>query len=646
MVFRLLPSDADKNKSRRAIKIMSSEDARNGKKSYWDELDIKGCVKNLSPKIWKLSHLTRLFLNDNQLQRLPPDISFLRNLFLLDLSCNKLRSLPAELGDLYNLRELLLNNNCLRSLPYELGKLFQLQSLGLAGNPLHPDLLSMYNKGTARLLTYFLDNLAHNLDPPERMWFKVNDPEDTGMAMAVFSVMSYNILCDKYATRQMYGYCPPWALNWEYRRKIIYNDLISHGADIISLQEVETCEYSNFFVPELKLHGYEGVFSPKSRAKHMGDDDKQHVDGCAIFWKTTKFALAREHLIEFNQIAMENNEGSEHMLNRVTTKDNIGIVVLLQTREGLYDPHMTGQVEYPRQYILAANAHMHWDPEYSDVKLIQTIMFCHELKKICETSMHEFPIPKASLNQRSIAMPMIVCGDLNSLPQSGVVEYLTTGRVSTSHEDFRDLKYTKTLGNFNQCLRESTGQIDPSTITHPFKLNSSYDDTEHGCLEYSNNTFEFKGIIDYIFYTRNHLRNLSVLAGIDNTWFMENNIVGCPHPNIPSDHIPLLAEYQLYPPNFKPQSPSLPNNHSGIMSQHARQGPQAHHHGSSSPSYPHNMASHVSFQSHHGMQGRYPPLFPGSHAGGRSLIGPQRQSPITANNIAPGMSSIGHPGRR
>lgn len=36
----------------------------------------------------------------------------------------------------------------------------------------------------------------------------------------IFTVMCYNVLCDKYATRQMYGYCPSWALNWDYRKKV------------------------------------------------------------------------------------------------------------------------------------------------------------------------------------------------------------------------------------------------------------------------------------------------------------------------------------------------------------------------------------------------------------------------------------------
>jgi CCR4-NOT transcription complex subunit 6 len=48
--------------------------------------------------------------------------------------------------------------------------------------------------------------------------------------------MNYNILCDKYATRHVYGYCPSWALKWDYRRKQIFDELRSYAADIIALQ--------------------------------------------------------------------------------------------------------------------------------------------------------------------------------------------------------------------------------------------------------------------------------------------------------------------------------------------------------------------------------------------------------------------------
>lgn len=53
--------------------------------------------------------------------------------------------------------------------------------------------------------------------------------------------MCYNVLCDKYATRQLYGYCPSWALNWEYRKKNIMQEIMGCNADIISLQVRQDC---------------------------------------------------------------------------------------------------------------------------------------------------------------------------------------------------------------------------------------------------------------------------------------------------------------------------------------------------------------------------------------------------------------------
>lgn len=63
-----------------------------------------GNVRNVSPILWQFEHLTALYLNDNNLLRLPNDIGNLINLRSLDISSNKLRSLPAELGELIHLR--------------------------------------------------------------------------------------------------------------------------------------------------------------------------------------------------------------------------------------------------------------------------------------------------------------------------------------------------------------------------------------------------------------------------------------------------------------------------------------------------------------------------------------------------------------
>lgn len=60
---------------------------------------------------------------------------------------------------------------------------------------------------------------------------------------------------------------------------------------------------------------------------------------------------------------------------------------------------------------------MHWDPEFSDVKLIQTMMLMSELKKVVEESYQVIRPDEQMVDCNSI--PMILCGDLNSLPESG-----------------------------------------------------------------------------------------------------------------------------------------------------------------------------------------------------------------------------------
>ena len=53
-------------------------------------------------------------------------------------------------------------------------------------------------------------------------------------------------------------------------------------------QEVETEQYFNYFLPQLSSQGYEGIFQPKSRARTMQEEERKHVDGCAIFYHNSK----------------------------------------------------------------------------------------------------------------------------------------------------------------------------------------------------------------------------------------------------------------------------------------------------------------------------------------------------------------------
>jgi len=66
---------------------------------------------------------------------------------------------------------------------------------------------------------------------------------------------------------------------------------------LFAWQEVETEQFYSYFQPELKKNGYAGVFSAKSRARTMTEQERKHVDGCAIFYKTSKYVHSRAAVI-------------------------------------------------------------------------------------------------------------------------------------------------------------------------------------------------------------------------------------------------------------------------------------------------------------------------------------------------------------
>jgi len=49
-----------------------------------------------------------------------------------------------------------------------------------------------------------------------------------------------------------------------------------------------------------------------------------------------RFRAIKDHLVEFNQLAIEAAEGSHDMINRVMTKDNIGLALMVETTEGVW----------------------------------------------------------------------------------------------------------------------------------------------------------------------------------------------------------------------------------------------------------------------------------------------------------------------
>lgn len=489
----------------------------------WTGIDLGGIrLKVLAPSLFAFEHITTLYINHNHLTALSPAISNLRHLTHLDATGNMLGMIPPELGLVTTLKELLLFDNQLVDLPLELGTLYQLEFLGIEGNPLSDTIRhAMAEKGTSGLIAYFRDNCPPPAAPPSRKWEMVEDDPDTvdaetDHASETFSLMSYNILADRYAPATMYGYTPSWALDWQYRKDAIMAEISDPSLDIICLQEVEDEVFHEFLLPRLTEMGYEGAFSQKTRARTMSKEERRKVDGCATFWKSNKYQLIEQHVIEFNRLALSKADmRTDDMFNRIMPFDNISSVCLLESRA-------------TDSRLIIANAHIHWDPVYRDVKLVQVAMLVDEVDKIGSQFARLPPKrhnpddpashgrPPVPVYSAGTDIPIIICGDYNSEPHSAVYDFFSRGEVPAGHEDFMSHEY---------------GQYTSHGMSHRLGLRSAY--ANIGELPLTNHTPGFAGAIDYIWYSQANMSVTSLLGEVDKDYI--GKVVGFPNPHFPSE---------------------------------------------------------------------------------------------------------------
>lgn len=523
------------------------EEARRAKergcRQDWLILDFSGQgLRALSNALFRYNFLDKLYINHNKLTKIPPAIRHLKHLTVLDASGNNLTDLPTELGLVTTLKQLLLFDNQITTIPPEFGTLYQLDVLGIEGNPLQEALKQiMIKDGTKALIQYLRENCPVPLAPNARDWVVLNDGDKPGNKEEDrFTVLCYNILCDKYATQNMYGYTASWALDWEFRKDLILQELQNHNADIVCLQEVATDSYEEVFSPALAYHEYKGVFWPKTRARVMNESEKKNVDGCATFYKTTKYNLIDKQVIDFSSsaIAREDMKKTADIYNRVMPKDNIAVVAFLENK-------LTGY------RVIIANVHVTWDPAFKDVKLVQTAMLMEELGKISAKFAAEHPPSRTTIGAsenpppnvtyaEGTQIPLIICGDFNSTADSGVFELLSKGSIHSEHDDLAG----RTYGNFTK-----------DGMSHPFSLKSSYSNI--GELPFTNYTPGFVGAIDYIWYSTNSLQVTGLLGEVDKK-YMER-VAGFPNVHFPSDHICLMTEFQVKPQKAKLVKPPPPD---------------------------------------------------------------------------------------
>ncbi|XP_077213840.1 carbon catabolite repressor protein 4 homolog 1-like isoform X2 [Tasmannia lanceolata] len=338
-----------------------------------------------------------------------------------------------------------------------------------------------------------------------------------------FRVLSYNVLSDIYAFGGYNNYCSSWALTWQYRSKNLLREIVGYDADILCLQEVQSDHFENFFAPELAKHGYSVIYKKKSMLLYTGKDVSE---GCAIFFRRDRFKEVQKYELEYKKFAQKLVRGLQQnpsiSFNRLY-KDNVAVIVVLELKENSSDDTLQSKNS---QLICVANTHIHANKHQTDVKLFQISTLLKMLNQM-GSELH---------------IPVLLCGDLNSLPGSAAYNLVATGKVKPNHPEMAD----DPLGIFQKIM-----------LTHPLPLVSAYSyfcrpGSQQRCMDPSTNeplftnfTKRFRGTIDYIFHTVDSLIVDSLLELLDVESVKDTAL---PSPHWPSDHIALMASFRFRPP--------------------------------------------------------------------------------------------------
>jgi len=286
--------------------------------------------------------------------------------------------------------------------------------------------------------------------------------------------MSFNVLADVYAedTKWITKYCKLEYLSWQYRSPRIIKEISQYSPDIACLQEVDHYE---FYQEKMKFLGYEGHYKKKSGTRK---------DGCAIFYKTSKFRMLMKKEIEYEdkKLGLYNYSPQNALFLKLEVTSSNSLISVIVT-------------------------HLKADSEglFETTRIAQTIMLLNEVEKFCEKD-----------------EPIIICGDFNTTPDSKTYQLLASSKVE------------------NVDIGHSSGKIHQKYSVQ-FKLNlmSAYSlyQKEGGEPPHSIFSPGWEKVFDYIWFTPQTLQTIELLD-IPNGEHIPNK-------DYPSDHFLIVCRFAI-----------------------------------------------------------------------------------------------------
>ncbi|XP_043917580.1 nocturnin isoform X1 [Protopterus annectens] len=199
-------------------------------------------------------------------------------------------------------------------------------------------------------------------------------------------VMQWNILAQALGEgKDNFIQCPREALNWEERKYLILEEILTYHPDVLCLQEVD--HYFDTFQPILSKLGYKCTFLPKPWSPCLDVEANNGPDGCALFFCRDRFELVDSANIRLTAMMLKTNQ-----------------VAIVQTLKCL----KTGGL------LCVAVTHLKARVGWERFRSAQGCDLLHSLQDLSKGS----------------RVPLIVCGDFNAEPSEDVYKQFATSSLN------------------------------------------------------------------------------------------------------------------------------------------------------------------------------------------------------------------------
>ncbi|AWP12557.1 putative nocturnin [Scophthalmus maximus] len=228
-------------------------------------------------------------------------------------------------------------------------------------------------------------------------------------------VLQWNILAQALGEgKDGFIRCPLDALNWQERKYLILEEIVTHRPDILCLQEVD--HFYDTFEPIMTSLGYHGSFLPKPWSPCLDVEQNNGPDGCALFYRSSRFSLQAVSHLRLSAMMLPTNQ--------------VAIVQTLGCRA-------TGR------RLCVAVTHLKARSGWERLRSAQGADLLQSLRRITSRGGGQSEAASASV-------PLVVCGDFNAEPSEDVYRRFSSSPLGL---------------NSAYKLLSSDGQTEPAYTT-------------------------------------------------------------------------------------------------------------------------------------------------------------------------------------